>query len=236
MECTDEVAINSVIEEAEQAGIVVVTTNQNCSCIHSAYLNNNSYDAGWLVGETLVKDMGETGKVVLLDCPASMTMSTLHGTGFQDYISQYPGIELVDYANIDGFSQENAATAMRDILTKHDEIDAVYGMSDDIAIGAIQAIESAGRTGDGILVYGSECMPNAVEALRNGTLKATVWGDRYTMLYMAFNIGLLYVDAGINSVILGFEDTPWISTPFKAVTQENVERMIPFLRYSSLQG
>ena len=183
----------------------------------------------------MVEDIGTEGKVILLDCPAGMVAGTLHGKGFQDYIAQNSNLELIDYANIDGFSTENANTAMRDMLTKHDEIDAVYGMSDDIAIGAIQAIEAAGRSDEGILVYGSEGMPNAITAIREGTMKATAWSDRYSLLSLAFNIALLHIDAGINGATLGYEETPSVSLPFQPVTSDNVETMVPRIRYAALQ-
>ncbi|MBQ8263833.1 MAG: sugar ABC transporter substrate-binding protein [Oscillospiraceae bacterium] len=235
MECTDDVAMNPLVTEAEKAGVVVITTNMACSAVHSAYLSNYSYDAGWLIGQLMVEDIGTEGKVILLDCPAGMVAGTLHGKGFQDYIAQNSNLELIDYANIDGFSTENANTAMRDMLTKHDEIDAVYGMSDDIAIGAIQAIEAAGRSDEGILVYGSEGMPNAITAIREGTMKATAWSDRYSLLSLAFNIALLHIDAGINGATLGYEETPSVSLPFQPVTSDNVETMVPRIRYAALQ-
>lgn len=234
MECTDPVAVNAVIREAEEAGIVVITTNQTCTGVHTAWLETSSYNAGWVVGQLLAEDLGGNGDVVLLDCPAPLVPVVLHGKGFQDYIADYPGLSIVDYANIDGFSQENSYQAMRDILTKHDKIDAVYAMGDDMAIGAIQAIESAGRSGEGILVYGSEGVVQAIEAIRAGTMRATVWGDRYTMLYMAFNIALMDIQQGVNSVALGLTETPVISMPFHPITQENVEKMVPYIRYPAL--
>ena len=236
MECTDPVALNPAIQEAEEAGMVVITTNQGCSAIHSAYLMNSSYDAGWIAGQLMDSDLGGVGDVILLDCPAAHVAATLHGRGFQDYIAQNTQFNMIDYANIDNYSQENAYTTMRDMLTKHDKIDAVYAMGDDMAIGVIQAIESAGRTGEGILVYGSEGMPNAIEAIRAGTMRATVWGDRYTMLFTAFCIALLYTDAGMNGYKLGFTETPSVATAFKPITQENVDIMVPYIRYSSLWG
>ena len=235
LECTDEVAINPVVLEAEQKGIVVITTNMNCSAIHSAYLNSNSYDLGWCIGEQMIADLGGKGDVILLDCPASMVASTLHGKGFQDCIEQNSEINIVDYANIDGFSTEIANTTMRDMLTKYDKLDAVYAMSDDMAIGVMQAIDAAGRSDEGILIYGSEGMPNAIEAIRNGTIRATSWSDRYNLLYVSFNAALLFIDAGINSVALNFQETPAVSMPAKTITTDNVESMIPFLRYSALQ-
>ena len=234
MECTDPVALNSVIREAEEAGIVVMTTNQTCTAVHTAWVETSAYNAGWVVGQLLVDDLGGNGNVVLLDCPAPLVPVVLHGKGFQDYLEAYPGLSIIDYANIDGFSQENAFQAMRDILTKHDNIDAIYAMGDDMAIGAIQAIESAGRSGEGILVYGSEGVVQAIEAIRAGTMRATVWGDRYTMLYMSFNIALLNIQQGVNSVSLGLTETPVISMPFHPVTQSNVEKMVPYIRYPAL--
>ena len=235
MECTDDVAMNPLVTEAENAGVVVITTNMACSAVHTAYLSNYSYDAGWLIGQLVVEDIGTEGNVILLDCPAGMTAGTLHGKGFQDYIEQNSNLQLIDYANIDGFSTENANTAMRDMLTKHDKIDAVYGMSDDIAIGAIQAIEAAGRGDEGILVYGSEGMPNAITAIRDGSMKATAWSDRYSLLSLAFNIALLHIDAGINGAALGYTETPSVSLPFQPVTSDNVETMVPRVRYAALQ-
>jgi len=234
MEVTDAVALNPVIREAEEAGIVVITTNQTCTTVHSVWIETSAYYAGWEVGKLLVEDLGGNGNVILLDCPAPLVPVVLHGKGFQDYIADYPGITMIDYANIDAFSQENSFQAMRDLLTKHDNIDAVYAMGDDMAIGAIQAIEQAGRGGDGIFVYGSEGVVQAIEAIREGRMRATVWGDRYTMLYMSFNIALLYISQGINSVSLGLTETPQISMPFHPITQDNVEKMVPYIRYSAL--
>lgn len=235
MECTDEVALTPVLEEAEKKGVVIITTNMTCGAVHSAYCSNYSYDAGWKVGEMMVEKMGTSGKIILLDCPAAMVSTTLHGKGFQDYIAQYPDIEMIDYANIDGFSQEIANTTMRDMLTKHDKIDAVYAMGDDMALGVVQAIEYAGRGDEGILVYGSEGMPAAIQAIYDGRLTGTVWGDRYPLLYTAFNNALLYIESGYNGYKLGYTSTPYVRFPFQAITKENVEDMWPLLRYSSVE-
>jgi len=234
MEVTDAVALNSVIREAEEAGVVVITTNQTCTTVHSIWIETSAYYAGWEVGKLLVDDLGGNGNVILFDCPAPLVPVVLHGKGFQDYIASYPGINMIDYANIDAFSQENSFQAMRDMLTKHDNIDAVYAMGDDMAIGVIQAIEQANRQGDGIYVYGSEGVVQAIEAIRDGRMRATVWGDRYTMLYTAFNMALLYIQQGTNSVALGLTETPQISMPFYPITQSNVDRMVPYIRYSAL--
>ena len=231
IECCDEVALTEPLNAAEDAGVVVIVTNMGCSALTTAYLNSYSYDAGWMVGQMMVEDMGTSGKVILLDCPAAMTATTLHGQGFQDYIAQYPDIELIDYANIDGFSQEVANTTFRDMLTKWDDIDAVYAMGDDMAMGVIAAIETAGREGDGILVYGSEGMPYACTAIQEGKMAGTVWSDRYTFFTSALTLACSHIICGTNSRSLGLESTPWIKFPFQEINAENVDEMIPLLRY-----
>lgn len=231
IEAADEVALTEPLNEAEDAGVVVIKTNMGCGALTTAYLNSYSYDAGWTVGEMLVEDMGETGKVILLDCPAAMTATTLHGKGFQDYVAQYPGIEIIDYANIDGFSQEIANQTFRDMLTKWDEIDAVYAMADDMAMGVLAALETAGRQNDGILVYGSEGMPYACDAVKEGKLAGTVWSDRYTFMTAALTLAAAHIIQGTNSRSLGLTETPWIKFPFQKITQDNVDEMIPLLRY-----
>ena len=235
IECADEVALTAPLEAAEQAGVVVCVTNMGCNGLTSMYLNSYSYDAGWAVGEMMVEKMGTSGNVVLLDCPAAMVATTLHGKGFQDYIAQYPDIKLIDYANIDGFSQETANTVFRDMLTKHDKIDAVYAMADDMAMGVAAAIETAGREGDGILVYGSEGMPYTCEAIKEGRITGTVWADRYTFCTTAFVSTLLYINMGINTVNLGLETTPWVKFPFQKIDESNVDDMIPLLRYGMIK-
>ena len=66
-------------------------------------------------------------------------------------------------------------------------------------------------------------------------MKATAWSDRYSLLSLAFNIALLHIDAGINGAALGYTETPSVSLPFQPVTSDNVESMVPRVRYAALQ-
>ncbi|MDR2088130.1 MAG: sugar ABC transporter substrate-binding protein, partial [Clostridiales Family XIII bacterium] len=171
LEALDTEALNTTIADAEAAGVPVITINVGASGVHSLHVQGNDYKSGEQAGQVLVEAIGGAGKVILLDCPAAQKPISLMGTGFEDYVNSLDGVELLESAPIENWSTENANTTMRDLLTKYEQIDGVYCASDDIAKGAIQAIDTAGRTG--IKVYGSMGYPETLQAIKDGTVFAT---------------------------------------------------------------
>ena len=227
LEAADSVAVSPVVKEAEEAGIAVITLNMGCDAIHTLHLESNSYNAGWLAGEAITEKLNGEGKVILLDVPAELKASAHHGTGFEDYIAENSNFELIDYQNVAGFSQEEANTIMRDLLTKHDDIDAVFAVADDEAMGVLQAINSAGRQDEGILVFGAEGLPSALNAIKDGSLYGTAWSDRFGVVKTALNMSLYFIASGINGSRLSYTATPSVKIPFYAVTAENVDSILP---------
>ena len=227
MEVTDSVALSPTIREAEEAGIAVITTNMGCEAVHTMHIENNSFNSGWIAGEAIAKELKGEGKVIILDVPAELKAVALHGTGFEDYATENTNFEIIDYQNIAGFSQEEANTVMRDLLTKHDDISAVYCAADDVAMGALQAIEAAGRGNEGILIWGSDCYPAAIEAIKAGKIFGTCWADQYGLSKTALNMALYFIETGITSATAGYEATPTIQAAFTAVTKENVDAITP---------
>ncbi|MDR2131923.1 MAG: sugar ABC transporter substrate-binding protein, partial [Clostridiales Family XIII bacterium] len=171
LEALDTEALNTTIADAEAAGVPVITINVGASGVHSLHVQGNDYKSGEQAGQVLVEAIGGAGNVILLDCPAAQKPISLMGTGFEDYVNGVDGVELLESAPIENWSTENANTVMRDLLTKYEQIDGVYCASDDIAKGAIQAIDTAGRTG--IKVYGSMGYPETLQAIKDGTVFAT---------------------------------------------------------------
>ena len=200
-------AVSPVVKEAEEAGIAVITLNMGCDAIHTLHLESNSYNAGWLAGEAITEKLNGEGKGILLDVPAELKASAHHGTGFEDYIAENSNFELIDYQNVAGFSQEEANTIMRDLLTKHDDIDAVFAVADDEAMGVLQAINSAGRQDEGILVFGAEGLPSALNAIKDGSLYGTAWSDRFGVVKTALNMSLYFIASGINGSRLSYQDS-----------------------------
>lgn len=172
---------------------------------------------------------GGKANIVLIDCPAGQVASTTFSKGFKDYIASYPDMVIIDYENCPSYSQEDAFTLMSDVLTKYDNIDAVYAISDDMAAGVIQAIEAAGRKG--ILVWGAGCKPSGIDNIRAGKQAGTTWPDIYTTVTVSLNSALEYVIIGVNGYELGYTETPLIVNKMELVTADNIEKIVPYTRW-----
>jgi ABC-type sugar transport system substrate-binding protein len=233
LEALDTEALNTTIADAEAAGVPVVTINVGASGLHTLHVQGNDYKSGREAGRVLTDALGGQGNVILLDCPAAQKPISLMGTGFEDYVNEeVPGVTLLESAPIENWSPENANTTMRDLLTKYDQIDGVYCASDDIARGAIQAIDAAGRTG--VKVYGSMGYPDTLQSIKDGTMFGTYFSDGYLEYSTALYLTLHAIETGITSVTANYTTTPIIDMPTVPTTQANVENVIKDSRWETL--
>ena len=230
-EILDTEASNSAILDAEAAGIPVITLNCGASAIHTMHIQGADYEMGVQGATYLAEACGNTGNVIILDCPAASVASSRMGTGAQEYFEGNTEMEIVDHQYIENWSTDNALTTMSDLLTKHADITCVYCASDDIALGAAQAIESAGRDGDGILIWGGSGYQTAFEAILDGSMYGTSWCDSYSEMCTAIYSALYFVAAGINSVDCGYTETPSVNQALIAVTTDNAETIYDISRW-----
>ena len=171
MEGMDTEATNSAITDAETAGIAVVTLNGGCpTAPHTFHLQGADYEMGQQGAMYLAEACGDTGNAIILDAPAESVANARMGTGAKEYFEGNTGLTIIDHQYIERFSTDDAMTKMSNLLTKYPDIQCVYCATDDIALGAVQAIEAANRQDDGILVWGGTGFPSAFEAIRDGRM------------------------------------------------------------------
>ena len=133
------------IQNAIDSGIPVVNFDIEIACDGIYRVAGDNYDMGVQGANYIVSKIGTEGTVVILDVPSSGSVAALRKAGFLDTIAEIaPDMELFTYAT--QFTREAGLTDMADILTANPHIDAVFSMDDETSIGAIQAIEEAGRT------------------------------------------------------------------------------------------
>ena len=121
---------------------------------------------------------------------------------------------------------------MRDLLTKYEQIDCVYCASDDIAKGANQAIDAAGRAAE-IKVYSSMGYPDALQQIKDGTMFGTYFSDSYLEYATALYLTLHAIETGITASSAGYASTPIIDMPTVPTTIENVENIIKDSRWET---
>jgi ABC-type sugar transport system substrate-binding protein len=229
LETADPAGLANVVKKAEDAGIPVITQNLVCNTLHTAHIQMCDYEAGQSAGENIKRLCGDKGNVIVLDGPVETANVRVMGQGCIDYINQTSNMKLIDTQFIEQWNQENAATAMRNLLTKYDDIAAVYACNDDMANGAIQSIKAAGR--EGIVVWGYVGMESGLNSIKEGSLAGTNYQDTYALMVAMLNCALFNISMGHSANSLGLTETPFVTMSCPVITKDNVDVYLTINRY-----
>src|SRR5437016_4675162 len=115
---------------------------------------------------------GVKGKVALLMGPSGAPTFRNLGDGYSEVMAEHPGIEIVSRA--DGpLTRERGVKQGEDVLVAHPDLAAIYAANDDVALGAMQAVNASNRKGK-TLVTGMNGVPPALRAVKEENLAMTV--------------------------------------------------------------
>ena len=87
-------------------------------------------------------------------------------------IAQHPGISIVA-SQTANWERDQAFNVTQNMLQSHSDLQAIFAANDMMALGAVEAIAAAGRTGD-VLVVGFDALDEARQAIREGRMAATI--------------------------------------------------------------
>jgi len=169
----DSEGIGPTIARANEAGIPVFTCD---IAAHGgdvvSHIASDNVAGGRLAGEYMAELLGGEGKVAIIDQPE--TRSCIDRVkGFLQVVENYPEMAVVARPSGQGV-RDHAMRVTEDLLQAHPEIDGIFGINDDSALGALAAVEAADREND-IVIVGYDATPEAREAILRGTaLKADV--------------------------------------------------------------
>lgn len=166
---TDSDAVVSSVKAANRNKIPVVTLDRaaNGGDVVSHVASDNVL-GGEMAGNFIVEKLGGKGKVVELEGIPGTTAARDRGTGFNKAVNGK--LEVVAKQAAD-FDRTKGLNVMENILQAQPEIQAVFAHNDEMALGALKAIEASGRD---IFVVGFDATDDAVAAVKEGKLAATV--------------------------------------------------------------
>ena len=166
---TDSDAVVSSVKAANRNKIPVVTLDRaaNGGNVVSHIASDNVL-GGEMAGNFIVEKLGGKGKVVELEGIPGTTAARDRGTGFNKAAAGK--LEVVAKQAAD-FDRTKGLNVMENILQAQPEIQAVFAHNDEMALGALKAIEASGRD---IFVVGFDATDDAVAAVKEGKLAATV--------------------------------------------------------------
>lgn len=161
------------IEDANDAGILVVCLLACTSGgVQDATIALDFYADGQIIGRWMAEQVGPGGRVAFIEGLPGDEAAKAIGDGFVDGLAEAcPDCELVARA-VGGPDRDTAFTAATNVLTANPELDGMYALSDDMAMGAFQALETAGLA-DSVVLAGHNGTCEAMGSIIDGDLDFT---------------------------------------------------------------
>jgi simple sugar transport system substrate-binding protein len=168
-----------VLNDAKRAKIPVVIMDRKVKVsdesLYAAFVGSDFYEEGRMAVEWLVKNAGSRTNIVELQGEPGSAAANDRRKAFADGLAKHPGFKMLD-SQTGNFRRAEGKTVMEALLKKHGKnIQILYAHNDDMALGAVQAIEEAGlKPGKDILIVTVDAIKEAVQAVADGKINCTV--------------------------------------------------------------
>jgi ribose transport system substrate-binding protein len=168
---------------------------------------SDNIKGGEMAANYIIEKFGENAQVIELEGVPGASATRERGQGFHNIADQKLNIIAKQAAD---FDRTKGLTVMENLLQANPDIKAVFAHNDEMALGAIEAINSSGKE---VMVIGFDGNDDALNAIKSGDMEATVAQQPEL-------IGKLAVDAA-RDVLQGEKVKNIIAAPLKLVTQDN---------------
>jgi len=215
-----------IVEGAEEAGAYLVTQWNKPADMNVAdydqwlsHITYNGVESGKQIGDALAEAIGGSGGIVALQGILDTGAAKDRFAGLEESLAENTDVELLDDQTAN-FSRDEALAVTKTLLTKHgDELKGIWAANDDMALGALAALEQAGRTD--VAVVGIDAVPDALTAIEDGTMTATVSSDGPWQGGIGLAIGYCVATGEIAVDDIAEEDRAWFAEQF-LITGDNV--------------
>lgn len=139
------------------------------------FIGSNFVEQGQRVGEWLAQNTGGKAGIIELQGTAGSSVANDRAQGFKNVIDKYPEMKILA-SQTANFTRAEGQKVMENLIQSHgNDITAVYAHNDEMALGAIQALKSAGMNpGKDVLVVSVDGQKSALEAIMAGDMSITV--------------------------------------------------------------
>lgn len=178
-----------------------------------AFLGSDFIDQGKRAAEWLIENFdGDKGVIVELEGTTGSSPANDRKKGFDDRIAEDDRFEIVASQTGD-FARDLGRQVMETLLQAHPDVNVVYAHNDEMAIGAIQALELAGRKpGEDVTIVSIDGTRDALQAIIDGKMGVTVESSPF--------FGPLACEV-MNKYAAGEEIPGWVQVEDRIFTQEN---------------
>jgi len=221
-----ETGWEEVFREAKTAGIPIIVSDRRADVpqdLYVTYLGSDFLEEGHKAARVLAKLVNGDAKIVELAGTIGSAPANDRFKGFREVLKDYPGMKIIDSESGD-FTRARGKEVMDTFLKQYGKtITAVYAHNDDMALGAIQAIEDYGlKPGVDIKIVSIDASHGAFEAMIAGKLNATIECNPL--------LGPQFFDLALK-VVNGESVPKWVSSSESIFYPENAAEILPTRKY-----
>lgn len=202
-------AIVPAIEEAQMANIPVITVDRGAETEVDVHIASDNIAGGEMAAEHLAELLEDTGRAIEMEGIPGTSAARERGEGFNAVMDEKENIEIIARQPA-GFSRSEGMSVMEDLLEAHPQFDGLFAHNDEMALGAIEALDAADRL-DEVFVVGFDAIDDALVAIEEGRLDATIAQQPVVM-------GELSVEYAVN-LLEGEEVDAFVPVPLELITQ-----------------
>lgn len=182
-----------------------------------SFLGSDFIDQGRRVAEWVIENHEGEGRIIELEGTTGSSPANDRKTGFDEAIAADDRFTILESRTGD-FARDEGRRVMETLLQAHPDVNIVYAHNDEMAIGAIQALEAAGRVpGEDVLVVSIDGTRDALQAIIDGKMGVTVESSPF--------FGPLACET-MNAYAAGETIEPWVQVEDRIFTAENAAEHI----------
>jgi len=160
--------------KASSYGVPVITVANDVPMAESlrrTYVGSDQLLAGRMIAEQLLADMGESGEVVLMIDSRQEYYQTQRLKGIQEYLSNYPGIELIEAETED--TREQVIATTKDLLNRMPDVDAFITLNAKFADDLVEEIDRRSNV-ETFYIYSFDDDPSSLSLLEQGKIDGMI--------------------------------------------------------------
>ena len=217
----DSSATAKMTEAATAAKIPLVYVNRGPDAADLpkgvTFVSSDEHVSGRLQGEAIAKLLNNKGNVVIMEGELSDQATRLRTEGVEKVVAQHPDMKVIAKQPAN-YQRTEALDLMTNWITGGEKIDAVAANNDEMAIGAILALQQAHQDPKSVVVAGVDATPDGLAEMQKGTMAVTVFQD-------AKSQGRVAVDTALK-MIKGESVGSHVDVPFELVSKDNFKSYV----------
>jgi len=206
-------ASTPAVDKALAAGIPIVNVNSETKSEPTAFVGSRDEDAARLAVGYIAQRLGGHGNLVMMQGYLGQAAQIERNQGAMELLAANPGIKLLAQQSAE-WDRAKAMGLMENWIQSYgDGIQAVFAQNDEMAMGALMALEQSHRK-EKVVLVGVDAIADALAAVRDGRLDATVFQDAKGQ-----------AAAAVETAVKIIRKEPYEKRtliPFRLVTKENV--------------